>query len=152
LERSSAESGPWKAIAVDERRSNDLVAVLDREVDLTRVHFYRLVAELPNGLHATFGPITSAGSVRSVGITSILPNPAMNRFRIDYDVEQPEDVRILIMDVAGRRVKELIHDRLAPGRYSVTWDAHRERVAAGVYFLHWESPGHITNQRLVLLQ
>jgi hypothetical protein len=57
-------------------------------------------------------------------------------------VTRAENVRISVMDVAGREVAVLVNGPMAPGSYSMLWDGRRTSLPlpAGAYFVRWLPP------------
>ncbi|MCA9751256.1 MAG: M28 family peptidase [Gemmatimonadetes bacterium] len=79
------------------------------------------------------------GGARGFALGVVRPNPFRGETEIRWSV--PTDrarVRLDVYDVAGRRVRALLDDRLAAGPHAMSWDGRNDdghRVAAGVYFL-----------------
>lgn len=91
--------------------------------------------------------------VRS-GLLGLAPNPGRGGTMIRFTVGPAEDgeVRISIYDVAGRRVTQLLRQRLDPGWHSVSWtgrDEHGERVGTGVFFVRFEA-GEVRETRKIV--
>ena len=70
------------------------------------------------------------------------PNPFNNRTTIEYQIPHSGmdrnivRVHLTIYNILGQRVKELINENQAPGRYSVSWDVtddNGHEVASGYY-------------------
>jgi hypothetical protein len=64
---------------------------------------------------------------------STYPNPSSNSNTIKYRVENPSQIRIVVMDQQGRQIKELVNKKQEKGIYTVNWDT--QRLAAGTYFI-----------------
>jgi hypothetical protein len=83
-----------------------------------------------------------------------VPNPFVEMTRIAYDViGEAKEVEIGIYDIAGRKLRSLVSDRLEPGQYSVTWDGRSdrgERVPRGMYFVRTEVRGQAHSIRRVV--
>lgn len=77
------------------------------------------------------------------GLAHPRPNPFGAQTTLQYAVpESGTAVRIDVFDVVGRRVRTLVNETLAAGRYTVSWDgrvAGGQRAASGVYFFRMES-------------
>ncbi len=64
------------------------------------------------------------------------PNPAGGTVGIEFRLGRAEDVRVEVLDVAGRHVRTLTAGRLAGGAQSLAWDGADDRgrpVGNGVY-------------------
>ncbi|MBE0571139.1 MAG: TIGR03790 family protein, partial [Ignavibacteriaceae bacterium] len=59
------------------------------------------------------------------------PNPFNPTTTIKYDLPQTSDVSLIIYDILGRKVKELVNTKQQAGRYEVQFDA--SNLASGVY-------------------
>tara|TARA_Y100001970_G_C14122585_1_gene797142 strand:- start:267 stop:1070 length:804 start_codon:yes stop_codon:yes gene_type:complete len=75
-------------------------------------------------------------SAYSFGLSKNYPNPFNPTTTIGYDVAVAGDVSIVIYDMMGREVKNLVSDYANPGSYSVVWNAKNNQgleVSAGMY-------------------
>jgi hypothetical protein len=68
------------------------------------------------------------------------PNPSRGGVRLEFDVPSQfaGSVQIEAFDVTGRRVRELVRQGLAPGRYVAEWSGRDDRgtmTAPGIYFV-----------------
>jgi hypothetical protein len=71
-----------------------------------------------------------------VALAPSAPNPFGAATRIRFSTARPADVRLRIVDVAGRDVVTLVDARFGPGGHSVRWDgrdAAGRAVPAGVH-------------------
>lgn len=87
-------------------------------------------------------------------IRAVLPNPAVDNLRIDYDVPRPGGhVSLQVLDIAGRCVANVISATGTSGPASMTWALrgdHGNRVPPGVYFLQLRLAGQTVVRRVVL--
>ncbi|MFT4605528.1 MAG: photosystem II stability/assembly factor-like uncharacterized protein, partial [Rhodothermales bacterium] len=66
------------------------------------------------------------------------PNPFEDHVTLEYELDEPTDVRIEVMDALGRTHGVIQSGREASGRHRVTWDgldANGRRLPSGMYFL-----------------
>ena len=83
------------------------------------------------------------------------PNPLRGSSTLRFDVAHEGDVAVEIFDVTGRRTATLLHDALAPGRYSVAWAGRAEDGSiahAGLYFVRMTTAGARHTARLVVVK
>ena len=83
------------------------------------------------------------------------PNPFNNSTRIEYAVVQSSMVDITVFNILGQKVKTLLHKKLHPGRYSITWQGENQSgqaVSSGLYFLSMTTQGKRINRKIVLLK
>jgi flagellar hook assembly protein FlgD len=75
--------------------------------------------------------------------------------RIPFVLPQEGDVRLRVLDLAGRQVRLLMQGRLEAGRREVVWDGRDDggiEVSGGVYLYEVESPGFRATRRLIRLR
>ena len=155
LERATNTIGPWTALTLASSRTGVATEALDANVADGATYLYRLTANLTDGTHATFGPISAAtlAAVKVSGLTGIVPNPVATNARIDFALARAENVRISVVDVTGREAARLADGPMAAGTYSLIWDGRKAnaRVPAGVYYVRWNAGGKTMNRKLVML-
>jgi hypothetical protein len=90
------------------------------------------------------------------GLSQNYPNPMTVATIIHYQVALPGGrVQIRIYDAAGRLVRELVDENLAPNYYSIAWDGRDDQgrqVPNGVYFYQMKTPGFSSNKRMMLVR
>lgn len=59
------------------------------------------------------------------------PNPFNPTTTIKFDLPEPAKVSLIVYDIVGRKVAELVNEEKAAGYHSITWNA--AGVASGVY-------------------
>lgn len=83
------------------------------------------------------------------------PNPFNPTTTIAYDMPSGGDVRLVVYDVRGGEVRELVRRHLPAGRHQATWDGRndrREPVASGVYFYRLVVGDFVRTKKMVLLK
>ena len=85
-----------------------------------------------------------------------VPNPFRSSIALEYSLPQEGDVELAVYDVGGRRVRTLVHRRMAPGTHGVTWDGRHGSglgADAGIYFMRLSVGGEVRRtQKVVLLK
>jgi len=99
--------------------------------------------------------ITSPIFSRSFSMSHAYPNPFNPITRISFDIPFKSQVSLIIYDILGQEVKELIKGDMTEGRHSVVWNAinnEGKKVSAGIYFynINYENSKHI--KKLILLK
>ncbi len=84
------------------------------------------------------------------------PNPFNSETNIRYKIPGPGAVEIVIYDMAGREVIQLV-DRPAvlPGEYAVTWNGRNSEgidSSSGVYWVQFRSGTFINTKKMILLR
>jgi len=83
------------------------------------------------------------------------PNPFNASTVIDFGLPQPGDVRLVVYDVLGRRVRHLLDDYLLAGYHSFTWnglDDHGSPVASGMYFYRLIAGEYMESRKMMLVK
>jgi len=75
----------------------------------------------------------------SYALSQNYPNPFNPNTTIRYDLPEDSHVSLVVYDVLGRKVAEVINEVQGAGFKSVTWDA--SAVASGVYFARFTAMG-----------
>jgi len=89
-------------------------------------------------------------------LSAAYPNPFNPVTRIAYEVKVAGRITINVYDVAGRRVRTLLDERLEAGASgTVVWDGVSDAgsaCATGVYFYRIDAPGWHDEKKLILLK
>ena len=85
------------------------------------------------------------------------PNPFNPVTRITYLVPDggAQQVRLVVYDVRGARVRTLVDDRKAGGKYTVDWDGRNDQgtaVGSGVYFYRLVETNFTQTRKMLLLK
>ena len=83
------------------------------------------------------------------------PNPFNAATSLRYQLPEAVQVRLMVYDMLGRPVRQLVGGWQAAGYYRVVWDGRDERgreVASGVYLSRLEADAFVQVRRLVLLR
>jgi hypothetical protein len=89
------------------------------------------------------------------GLHDNRPNPFNPTTTIAYDLPQGVEVKLVVYDVSGREVRELVNTRQPAGRHSIVWDgrnASSDYVASGVYFYRLTAGSFVRTKKMVLLK
>jgi len=84
-----------------------------------------------------------------------VPNPFNPATVLSFDLTAAGRTRLVIYDVAGRRVTILVDGHRAAGRHEVTWDGRDARgreLASGVYFYRLDAGSFGETKRMVLMR
>jgi hypothetical protein len=85
-----------------------------------------------------------------IALQSPYPNPFNEATVIWYDVPRLKKVYLVIYDVLGRKVAELVNGDTEPGYHSVMWDA--AGLPSGIYFVRMEAGEFVQTRKVVLLK
>lgn len=87
--------------------------------------------------------------------TRIQPTAFRNQMQIYFQLNQEADVKLVVYDRAGRRIRTINQGRLRPDRYRFVWDGKDGagiRVAQGVYLVRLESDGQTKTTKAIYLK
>jgi hypothetical protein len=94
-------------------------------------------------------PITQ-GVPREYTLEQNYPNPFNPTTTIKYSIPKAGIVRLIVYDVLGREVKQLVSEMKAPGNYEITFQG--ENYASGVYFYRLEAGDFTSVKKMVLVK
>jgi len=83
------------------------------------------------------------------------PNPFNNHTTIPYQLDEPSKVRVLVYNIMGQKVKELVDEHQDSGYHSLSWDGKDQSgkmVASGIYLCHFKIGRHEKTMRMLLLR
>jgi hypothetical protein len=92
---------------------------------------------------------------RKFSLSAVYPNPFNPTTTIKFGVAKPEKVKLVVYDVAGRRVRTLVDEVKQPNRYTVVWDGTDDqgaRQASGVYFYRMVTDSFEMTRKMVMLK
>jgi len=114
-----------------------------------------LPPELVNGagtpLDAPPGPETNAGDNGALfqdPVTGVLPT-------IPFELAEETQVRLIVFDIKGTRIRRLLDQRLPPGRYGIYWDGKDDAgrpQTSGIYFYQLGLGERSATRQLLLLK
>jgi hypothetical protein len=81
-------------------------------------------------------------------LRGVSPNPARNAFTLEYALHEAADVRVELLDLAGRRIGALEEGRRDAGVWRAIWPGDR-RTSPGVYVVRLVVDGRTIGQRKV---
>tara|TARA_B100001245_G_scaffold25666_1_gene16790 strand:- start:340 stop:2415 length:2076 start_codon:yes stop_codon:yes gene_type:complete len=83
------------------------------------------------------------------------PNPFNSSTTIKFELTKDDFVRLIIYDLKGRMVKQLIHSDFETGEWKVTWngtDDSGKVVSAGIYLCVLKSDAYAQTRKMILLK
>jgi len=86
----------------------------------------------------------------TLGIEGPFPNPAREQMRLSLALARTDIVHVDIFDIAGRRVRSLVHQVMGAGANEIVWDLRdnsRRRVKPAVYWVRVNVEAHSVVRR-----
>jgi parallel beta-helix repeat protein len=83
------------------------------------------------------------------------PNPFNPETTIRFHLHERQQVRLVIYDLAGHRVRILVDNDLAAGEQTLSWDGRDEQgrsIASGVYFYELVTGSQIERKKMTLIR
>ncbi len=78
------------------------------------------------------------------------PNPFNPATTISYSIPKESNVSLIVYDIMGKQVAELVNGKQAVGSYTVQFDA--AKFASGTYFYKLTAGEFISVKKMVLLK
>ncbi|MDZ7362985.1 MAG: T9SS type A sorting domain-containing protein [candidate division KSB1 bacterium] len=110
----------------------------------------RVRIETPTSVKETTGEVPSSFALKQNS-----PNPFNPSTTIKYELPQQVEVKLVIFDLMGRRVRTLVDQRQQSGRYAITWDGRNEQgevVTSGVYLYQLHAGNFVQTRRMALVR
>ncbi len=88
-------------------------------------------------------------------LVGVVPNPFNPSSTIHYSLADQERVRIVVYDVAGRSVRDLVDRAEQPGSHTAFWDGTNAKgtaVASGVYFVRFSAGPVSRTMKMILVK
>ncbi len=162
IERSDDAAGPYRAqTRVPGAGSSPTPRQYrweDRQVEAGRAYCYRLGSVDLEGRVEYFGPVTVLVGSRAINEGTPLqagPNPFVRLTTINYQITKQGLARLEVYNLQGQRVRTLVSEVKAPGRYETAWDGRGDsghRAGAGVYFCRMETEEGSSTIRMTVLR
>ncbi|MDH4223354.1 MAG: T9SS type A sorting domain-containing protein [candidate division Zixibacteria bacterium] len=83
------------------------------------------------------------------------PNPFNPKTDINFTLPRESDVRLVIYNIKGQIVNNLVDKRLEAGRYKVVWegdDFSGNKVASGIYFYRIEAGSFRETKKMIMMK
>jgi len=93
--------------------------------------------------------------VRAFGLEQSRPNPFRTSTTINYGLPAAGPVKITVYNVAGQKVKSLVHEIKPAGSHSIKWNGRDEQgrqIAAGVYIYRLDSGQYSAVKKLTVIR
>ena len=78
------------------------------------------------------------------------PNPFNPTTTISFSIPKSSKVKLIVYDILGREVTQLVNGSFNPGKHELTWDA--AFLPSGIYFYKLETNKFSDTKKLVLLK
>ena len=110
-------------------------------------------ALIKKGSGAPLSAIEEISVPTQYALSQNYPNPFNPETRISYDIISSGMVSIIVYDILGRKIVDLVNEIKTPGRYNVLWngnDALGNPVGSGVYLYQLKSGQFSKTRKMVI--
>jgi hypothetical protein len=98
---------------------------------------------------------TSSNIPTEFSLSDAYPNPFNPETKINFNISKNSNVRIIVYNLLGQKVKTLFDKEFGAGSYTATWngvDESGRHVASGVYLFSLESGAYKITKKVMLLK
>lgn len=103
---------------------------------------YDDIVTLTDGRATAVLASTQSSVPEKTGFEQPFPNPFNSTVLLRFALPTAEDVRVMVYDMAGQRLRRLLHSSRPAGHHAVEWDGRDgqgDPVASGVYLFRLEA-------------
>lgn len=132
--------------------------VIDRGLRSGATYTYRIDAVGMDGLSVYEVDLEASGTTATppneFSLGKVYPNPFNQEVYIEFVAPIAEEASLIIYNVLGQPVRELLHAQLAPSNYRVRWDARDDggqTLPSGVYIVRLRAAGRFDSAQKILL-
>jgi photosystem II stability/assembly factor-like uncharacterized protein len=86
----------------------------------------------------------------SFSLNQNYPNPFNSVTKIQFDVPEKGNVKIVVYDISGKELNVILNERLQPGKYEVEWNA--SQYSSGMYFYRMQTENYIVTRKMILIK
>jgi hypothetical protein len=88
-------------------------------------------------------------------LSNAYPNPFNPTTNIQFNIAKNENVRLVVFNILGQKIKTLVNGEMKAGSYTATWNGKDEfgtSVASGIYFYRLESQSFNSTKKMILMK
>lgn len=74
-----------------------------------------------------------------------------NSNRINFQLEQTQNVSAKIYDETGRLIKTIVEAQMQAGIHQLTWNEKGNEIASGIYLLRFEANNKMETRKLLVM-
>ena len=131
----------------------------DLEVEVGKTYFYQITAwdfskNQSNASTEVNVSITDVGDMENIpteySLNQNYPNPFNPSTTIKFGIPETTNVQLIIYDMVGNKVAELVNNSLSSGYYTFNWDASNH--ASGIYFCQMTTNKYTSVNKMLLIK
>jgi len=154
--RSMNKSGPFRQInqLLIQPTSTASYSFVDKDVQAGMTYYYKLQDVERNGAISEHGPVSAQVALPTeLALAQNYPNPFNPATTISFELPAPQNVRLVVYNIAGQEVRTLVNGAIAAGVHDILWDARNDAGQAmptGVYFYRLYTAKEVLTKKLLL--
>ncbi|MEQ9716863.1 MAG: LamG-like jellyroll fold domain-containing protein, partial [Balneola sp.] len=135
-----------------EKPKNDQLALLEVSID----EDYGGAASITSSIRVNdnqkvdLAPILLQEIPSEFTLSQNYPNPFNPTTNISFTIPEQSDVQLVIFNVLGQKVAELVNGEKSPGSYTLSWDA--SSASSGVYIYQLKTSTQVISKRMLLIK
>ena len=91
--------------------------------------------------------------IKDFSLSQNYPNPFNGATRIDFEISRPGHVQIIVYDVLGHQISQLLNEQLSAGTHSIKFNPTALNLTSGIYFYKLKHEHKIIDlKRMLLMQ
>ncbi len=138
-------NGNGKIESTDEVSISSIQLQCAKDVDATI--YMDILTERPAGTNA----VVSNALPEKFALHQNYPNPFNPTTNINFDLPKAMDVKLVIYDIAGRKVNTLINSHVNAGYHNVIWNGTNDfgnRIASGIYIYRIQAGKNVETMKM----
>ena len=154
--RSMNKNGPFRQInqTLIAPTSTAAYSYVDKEVQAGMTYYYKLQDVERNGAMSEHGPVSAQVALPTeLVLAQNYPNPFNPATTISFELPTPQNVRLVVYNIAGQEIRTLVNESLAAGVHDIIWDARNDAGQAlptGVYYYRLYTEKEVLTKKLLL--
>ncbi len=89
-------------------------------------------------------------AISNFGLEQNYPNPFNPSTKIDFVINKPDNITLIVYDLLGKEIATLINSYLSSGSYSITFNA--QNLSSGIYFYSLKSNNLKITKKMLLIK
>ena len=110
--------------------------------------------ETQDTLIAVFSPVTNVEDLASGISLNVFPNPTTGYVTINYDLEEPKDIQISILNIMGQEIVRLPQslNKQSAGNHKQVVDLTSEGITPGIYLVRLKADNYKITRKLTVVR
>lgn len=134
----------------------DVTAFLEEYAEQTVEDVEVFAGEVTSGIDFDLTAVANEPNLTIITkLIAAFPNPFNPQTTIEFELAQPQTVKLGIWNTRGRKITSLVNKKLAAGRHQIVWngkDSSGNNVASGVYYCRMQANQNAFTRKLLLLK